>query len=204
MTLNPFNAYKFLLGISTLLLIGCEGSHQPLPTDLPIYQTAGKLRLAVSMIKHQALPQDPPTLSAPLVLTPQQAIQDWTNQRFETAAPEGIAVIILNRYEIKDIPLTSEGSIFTRWMNTDKERVEASLDITIEFYNTKGNVIGRESSKVSHGRNFEYQLTPRELQAACRREIVLALDLLDMDLTPRLKPYLAKDKKKGEKKPSAK
>lgn len=201
MILSLFNPNKFLVGCA-LLLASCEGNHQPLPTDLPIYQTAGKLRLSVSMVKHQALPQDPPVLSAPFLLTPQQAVQDWANQRFQTAAQDGIAVIILNNYNVKDTPLTSEGSIFTRWMDTDKERVEVSLDITMEFYDAKGNVIGRESSKVSHGRNFEYQLTPRELQAACRREMMLALDLLDLDLTPRLKPYLAKDKKKDEKKKS--
>jgi hypothetical protein len=199
MTLIPFNRNVLLCSFA-LLLVGCEGSHQPLSTDLPIYQTAGKLKLAVAMINHQALPQEPPSLRAPLILTPPQAVQDWANQRLEPAAQDGVAVIILKNYDLREIPATSQSTFLTSWMDTDKERIEGTLEITIEFYDGKGKVIGRESSKVTHGRNFEYDLTPRELEGAWRKEIMLLLDLLDLDLTPRLKPYLVKDKKPPEKK----
>lgn len=184
------NLSKYLSLCVGLALMGCEGDHQPLSTDLPVYHGLGQMPLNVAMIRHQQLPQDPPSLKMPLFVTVEKALQDWEAQRLVPSAPDGIAVIILRRYDLREIPIIPQGSFLTRWTEYERERLESSLEVEIEFYDAKNIHTDSILSQVSHSRGFEAELTPRERQAAWRKEITELMEALDLDLRERLKPYL--------------
>lgn len=194
------NLSRWCLFPVCLILMGCEGNHEPISTDLPIYHDQGKLPLNVAIIRHQALPQDPPSLKMPLFITVPQALKDWANLRLNTSAPDGIALILLRHYELREITTVPQGTFLTNWMDYEKERLESEIEIEIEFYDGKNNHTDSITTHVSHSRGFEAELTPRERQAAWRKEIQELMEALDLDLRERLKPHLnPKALKKGSK-----
>lgn len=180
----------FKIGL-LVLAGGCESPqdyHEPISTPLPYYHGQKRKSLNIAYIRHTTLPQDTGKSSVKINYTPEQALEEWAHQRFKPDGSEGTLNIILRKKEFKESP-PPQGSMLTRWTETDKVQLHSLIQIDLEFFDGNNELTDTFSAEASRQIGYEYTLSATELQAAWRKEVRELIDTLDEQLSPLIKPY---------------